>query len=78
VSQDFLLQVFFHEPFSPKPLKIALGSFQISKKFAEIFTIHGAPPVTTIPAANFATSTAGVTNTGGKQWEQYQTADTIK
>jgi hypothetical protein len=40
-------------------------------------------------AANFATSSAGVVdtggncatgtnNTGGKQWEQYQTADNLK
>jgi hypothetical protein len=31
------------------------------------------------PAANFVTGTAGVVvDTGGKQWEQYQTADTLK
>jgi hypothetical protein len=33
VSQDFLLQVFFHESSSPKPLKVTLGSFQIFSKF---------------------------------------------
>jgi hypothetical protein len=32
----------------------------------EIFASDGAPPVLTTPAANFATSTAGVVNTGGK------------
>ncbi len=32
VSRDFLLQVFFHESPSPKPLKITLGSFQIFSK----------------------------------------------
>jgi hypothetical protein len=29
VSRDFLLQIFFHEPSFPKPLKITLGSFRI-------------------------------------------------
>ncbi len=33
VSRDFLLQVFFHESSSPKPLKISLGSL---KFFLEI------------------------------------------
>ena len=60
--------------------------------FAEIFASQGAPPVSTTPAANFATSftsvvdTGGkfatgvndVVDTGGKQWEQYQTADNLK
>jgi hypothetical protein len=27
---------------------------------------------------NFATSIAGVVDTGGKKWEQYQTANTLK
>jgi hypothetical protein len=46
------------------------------------------PPVSTTPAANFATSftsvvdtggkfAAGVNDTGGKQWGQYQAADTL-
>jgi hypothetical protein len=30
MSRDFFLQVFFHESSSPKPLKIALGSFEIA------------------------------------------------
>jgi hypothetical protein len=51
-----LLQVFFHESFSPKPLKITLGSFRIFLNFAEIFASQGAPPVSTTPVANFATS----------------------
>jgi hypothetical protein len=39
--------------------------------------------VSTTPAANFATRftsfvDTGVNNTGGKQWEQYQAADTLK
>jgi hypothetical protein len=32
----------------------------------EIFLSQGAPPVSTTPAANFATSTAGVVDTIGK------------
>jgi hypothetical protein len=58
-------------------------------KFAEIFASEGAPPVSTTPvanlppalttlAANFATGTAGVVDTSGKYWEQYQTADILK
>jgi hypothetical protein len=40
------------------------------------------PPLLTTPAANVATITAvvvvgtGINDTGGKYWEQYQTADT--
>jgi hypothetical protein len=50
----------------------------------EIFTSQGAPPVSTTLAANFATSSTGgkfatgVNDTGGKQWDQYQTADNLK
>jgi hypothetical protein len=65
VSRDFLLQVFFHESSSPKPLKVTLGSLQLLQKFAEIFASQGAnlqPVLTT----NFATGTAGVVDTGGK------------
>jgi hypothetical protein len=36
----------------------------MNQKFAEIFTSRGAPPATT-PAANFATGTTGVFDTGG-------------
>jgi hypothetical protein len=36
------------------------------QKFAEIFASQGASPVSTTPAANFATRTAGVVDTGGK------------
>jgi hypothetical protein len=32
----------------------------------EIFASQGAPPVSTTPVANFATSFAGVVDTGGK------------
>ncbi len=46
VSWVFLLQYFFHESSSPKPLKITLGSLFV-KKFSEIFDSQGAPPVST-------------------------------
>ncbi len=42
------------------------------------------PPVSTTPAANFATSFTSVVDTGskfatgGKSWEQYQAAETLK
>ncbi len=64
------------------------------RKFAQIFESQGAPPVSTTPvvnlppvstilATNFATSSAGVVDTGvndtgGKQWEQYQTPDNLQ
>jgi hypothetical protein len=47
-------------------MKISIGSFKFFRKFAEIFTSQGAPPISTTPAANFATSSAGVFDTGGK------------
>ncbi len=52
VSRDFLLQVFFHESCSPKPLKLTLGSIQIFRKLVEIFASHGAPLVSTTPVLN--------------------------
>jgi hypothetical protein len=61
-----LLQVFFHELSSPKPLKITSGPFKFFRKFTEIFASQGAPLVSTTPAANFATGTAGVVDTRGK------------
>ncbi len=36
------------------------------------------PPVSTTPAANFATSFTSVIDTGGKQLDYYQAADTLK
>jgi hypothetical protein len=60
VSRDFLLQVFFHESPSTKPLIITLGSFRIFSK------IRGdLPPVSTTLAANFATNSPCVVDTGG-------------
>ncbi len=58
---------FFHESVSPQPLSIPLGPLQIFHNFSEIFAAQGAtpvssgggsPPVSTTPAANFATGTA--------------------
>jgi hypothetical protein len=52
-----------------------LGPFRIFLKIRKL------PPVSTTPAANFATSFTGVNDTGGKQFkqgEQYQPADTLK
>jgi hypothetical protein len=43
VSRDFLLQVFFNESPSPKPLKITLGSFQIfinSRRYSQVKVHH--------------------------------------
>jgi hypothetical protein len=44
---------------------MTLGSFQICKKFAEIFASQVHPRYQR-PVANFATSFAGVVDTGGK------------
>ncbi len=41
-----------HKSASPKPLNISLGSFQIFRKFAEIFASQGVPPVSTTLAVN--------------------------
>ncbi len=77
MSRDFCFR-FFHESSSPKPMKIQyMDNFAFFRKSAEIFANQGAPPVSTTPvvnlppvsttlAANFATSTAGVVDTGGK------------
>jgi hypothetical protein len=51
-------------------------------KIAEIFACQGAPPGDT--GGKFDTGIKdtgvkfGVVDTGGKQWEQYQTADNLK
>jgi hypothetical protein len=51
-----------------------LGPYQIFL----IFASQDTPPVSTTPVANFATSFTNVVDTSGKQWEQYQAADTLK
>ncbi len=43
-----------------------MGHFKFFRKFAEISASQGAPPVSTTTAANFATSSACVVDTGGK------------
>jgi hypothetical protein len=43
---------FFHESVSAKPLSIPLGPFQFFRKFAEIFTVQRAPPVSLTLVAN--------------------------
>ncbi len=68
---------FFHESHSPRPLKITVGSFRIFSKIrgdicrsrctTSVNDTGGKlPPVSTTPAANFATSSACVVDTGGK------------
>jgi hypothetical protein len=53
------------------PLKITLVLFRIfSRNLAEIFASQGAPLVSTTRAANLATGTAGVVDTGGKGHRQ--------
>jgi hypothetical protein len=63
VSQDFLLQVFFHESSFPKPLRIKLGPFK-----CKIPRDIRKPKYTTSinDTVNFPISTAGVVDTGGK------------
>jgi hypothetical protein len=65
VSQDFLLQVFFHESSFPKPLRIKLGPFQFFSKICG--DIRKSRYTTSINHnINFPTGTAGVVDTSGK------------
>jgi hypothetical protein len=65
VSQDFLLQVFFHESSFPKPLRIKLGPFQFFSKISR--DIRKSRYTTSInDTVNFPTGAAGVVDTGGK------------
>ncbi len=41
-----------------------VSHFEFFRKFEEIFARQGAPTVSTTPAANLATGTAGVVDTG--------------
>jgi hypothetical protein len=45
----FFASGFFHESVSPKPLTIPLGPFNFFRKFAEIFSAQGLPPVSLTP-----------------------------
>ncbi len=57
VSRDFLLLVFFMNPFPPSSRVFHVDSFKFFRKFSEIFASQGAPlvsttpPVSTTPAA---------------------------
>ena len=66
MSRDFSLLVFFINQFPPSPRVSHEDRFKFFRKFAEIFASQGAPPVSTTPAANFATSSPCVVDTGGK------------
>ena len=52
VSRDFLLLVFLMNQFPPSPRVLHWDRFEFFRKFAEIFAIQGAPPVSTTPVAN--------------------------
>ncbi len=52
---EFFRCRFFHKSSYPKTLKIALGHFDIFRKFAEIFASQVAPPASKIPAVNLCT-----------------------
>ncbi len=74
MPRDFLLLVFFHESVSPQPQSIPLGPFQIfsenSRRYSRV-KVHNRYqrhrwPVSTTPAANFATNYTCVVDNGGK------------
>ncbi len=58
----FFASGFFRKSVSPQPQSIPAGPFRIFCEISEIFASQGAP-VSTTPAANFATS---VVDSGGK------------
>jgi hypothetical protein len=63
---SFLLQIFFmnHLPQVPENnIRVISNFFENSRKY---FASQGAPPVSMTLVANFATSSAGVVDTGGK------------
>jgi hypothetical protein len=66
VSQDFLLQVFFHESYSSKPLKITLELFQIFVENSQDICKSRCPTGINNTGGKFATGTAGVVDIGGK------------
>jgi hypothetical protein len=80
-----------HPPQAPENcIRVILKFVENLRRYLQVKVYHqGVPPVSTTPMANFATSTAGVVDTGGKfatgvnitdgkLWEQYQTAETLK
>ncbi len=66
VSRVFLLQLFLINHLPPSPWVYHKARFKFFWKFEEIFEAQGASPVSTTPAANFATGKVGVVDTGGK------------
>ncbi len=64
----FFASGFFHESSSPKPQIFSKIRRDIHKSRGTtgVNEASGKPPVSTTPAANFATGTAGVVDTGGK------------
>jgi hypothetical protein len=50
----------------PAPKNNSRVTLNFLRKFAEIFASQGAPPVSTTPVANFATSCPCAVDTGGK------------
>ncbi len=62
----FCFWVFFMSQFPPRHKVSHSDRFKFFQNFTEIFTGQGAPPVSTTPAANFATSFTSVVDTGGK------------
>jgi hypothetical protein len=73
VSQDCLHQI-FHESSSPKPLKITDGDIRKSRSTTGVNDTGGKFAI----GNKFCHTSAGVVDTGGKQWEQYQIADNLK
>ncbi len=71
VSRDIC---FFHESSSPKPLKITQGKFRIFRnlrRYSQVKVHHR------YQWRRWQIAT-GINDTGGKQWEQFQTADNLK
>jgi hypothetical protein len=78
VSHNFLLQVFVHESSSPQApdnnIRVFSNFFKNSPRYSQVKVhtdindtpVSHLPPVLTTPAANYATGTAGVVDTGGK------------
>ncbi len=66
---------FFHESVSPKPLSIPLGPFRIFSKIRGDIRSSRLNTGVNDAGGKFAT---GVVDTGGKQWDKYQAADTLK
>jgi hypothetical protein len=71
----FVASGFFHESVSPKPLSILFGPFRIFSKIRGDIRRSRLTTGINDTGGKFAT---GVADTDGKQWEQYQAADTSK